>query len=95
VTELEELKKKVDLMQTSFNQITLQLTIMHRALIRCQARCHILAEPPTGWKAVWAAIRALVKPVKENKRQGTTSTMSLALSEKLPPQSKDGSNDNG
>lgn len=80
----EALKKQVEEIDGLCQQMGLQLTVMHRALIRCQARCHVLAEPPTGWRAVLAALKGLL-PSREKKKKEEVSNNALALVDLLPP----------
>ncbi len=86
MTEPEEhaLKAKVDAIDSAVTQLRLQLTVMHRALIRCQARCHVLAEQPKGWKAVWVALKALVVDDEKKREKQLTENKSLVLIDQLP-----------
>jgi hypothetical protein len=79
---------RLDALEAVNNSVALEVMLMHRALYRCQARCHVRAEPPKGWRAVWAALRGLVRKKEPEEREEQT-TKSLAIMEVLPLEPSD------
>ena len=82
--QLDAIHTRMESAERSDTQLQMELMLMRRSLLRCQARCHVLAEPPRGWRAVFYALRNLVLPTKDRERR-QTDNMSVPLQDVLPP----------
>lgn len=54
------LEQRVAALEQTCGQLNLTISVMHRALLRCQTRTWCHADPPKGWKAIWQGIKDLV-----------------------------------
>jgi hypothetical protein len=68
---VSQLEQRVAVLEQQCGNLNLTIHVMHRALLRCQARTWCLADQPRGLKAIWRGIKDLFVSQKKLVAEGS------------------------